>query len=214
MKNWTTYLLFAGAFSLTFACSQKPEQHVSQKPEISNAKSDTVAVSATPKSAEDQPTALNAELLSLLKNRQYDELAKYIHPEKGVQFSMYAFVSDHDKKFSAEDFKKYLHSPVKFTWGETDGEGKKLVMPLKNYLQDWVFKRDFTKGKLSVNTFQGHGNSLNNLEEKFPGALFTENYIEGTEKYSGMDWYSLRFVFEQFNGKYYLVAIINDQWTI
>ena len=29
-----------------------------------------------------------------------------------------------------------------------------------------------------------------------------------------MDWRTMRLVFEEYQGKYYLVAIVNDQWTI
>jgi len=32
--------------------------------------------------------------------------------------------------------------------------------------------------------------------------------------YAGMDWKSLRLVFEQYEGRWYLVGIINNQWTI
>ena len=104
--------------------------------------------------------------------------------------------------------------PTKFTWGEKDGTGDLLVISLENYLQQWIFKRDFTQSQFYLNEFKGKGNSLNNLKKIYPEADFTENYIPGSEKYSGMDWNALRFVFEKFQDEYYLVAVINDEWTI
>ena len=158
---------------------------------------------------------LNTEILSALKSKDYDRFSQFIHPEKGVRFSMYAYVQpEKDKHFSREDFNRYISLPTKFTWGEKDGTGDLLVISLENYLQQWVFKRDFTRAQFYLNEFKGKGNSLNNLKKIYPEADFTENYIPGSEKYSGMDWNSLRFVFEEFQGEYYLVAVINDEWTV
>lgn len=159
--------------------------------------------------------ALNNEILSVLKSKDYAKLANYIHPDKGVQFSMYAYVkTKKDKHFTKEDFNKYVATNIKFTWGEKDGTGDPLVLSIKDYLNQWVFKRDFAQGEFYFNTFKGTGNSLNNLKEIYPNDDFTENYIGGSEEYGGMDWNCLRFVFEELYGTYYLVAVINDEWTI
>ncbi|KNB61464.1 MULTISPECIES: hypothetical protein [Chryseobacterium] len=157
----------------------------------------------------------NEELLKALKTENYNTFANYIHPQKGVRFSMYAFVDkNEDKHFSKEDFEKFLPSKTIFTWGSRDGSGEIYKATLKTYFKDWVLKKDFTKSEYSFNQFVAGGNSLNNLREIYPNSDFTENYISGTEKYGGMDWNTLRFVFEEFEGKFYIVAVINDEWTI
>ena len=158
---------------------------------------------------------LNNEILTALKSKDYDRFSQFIHPEKGLRFSMYAYVQpEKNKHFSQKDFNRYISMPTKFTWGEKDGTGDLLVISLENYLQQWIFKRDFTQSQFYLNEFKGKGNSLNNLKKIYPEADFTENYIPGSEKYSGMDWNALRFVFEKFQDEYYLVAVINDEWTI
>lgn len=157
----------------------------------------------------------NDELLQALKVGYYDIFANYIHPQKGVRFSMYAFVNkNEDKHFTKADFEKYQHTKTIFTWGSRDGSGEIYKATLKKYLNDWLYKKDFTKSEYSFNKFRGGGNSLNNLKEMYPDTYFTENYIPGSEKNGGMDWNALRFVFEEFDGKYYVVAVINDEWTI
>ncbi len=159
--------------------------------------------------------SLNDQILSTLKAKDYTRFSSYIHPEKGVQFSMYAYIQpNQDKRFSRQEFIKYAPTNIKFTWGEKDGSGDKLVLSIKDYFNNWVFNRDFTKGEYQLNTFKGSGNSLNNLQETYPGFNFTENFLPGSEQYSGMDWNSLRLVFEELHGTYYLVAVINDEWTI
>lgn len=157
----------------------------------------------------------NDELLQALKVGYYDIFANYIHPQKGVCFSMYAFINkNEDKHFTKADFEKFVPSKTIFTWGSRDGSGEIYKSTLDKYLKDWVFKKDFTKSEYSLNQFRGGGNSLNNLKEMYPNTNFTENYIPGSEKNGGMDWNALRFVFEEFDGKYYVVAVINDEWTI
>lgn len=157
----------------------------------------------------------NDEVLKTLKDKDYKRFAEFIHPEKGVRFSMYAFVDPkEDKQFSKTDFEKYQPTKTLFTWGSYDGSGDPYRATINDYLGKWVFSKDFTASQFSLDKFQGGGNSLNNLEKTYPKLNFTENYIKGTEKNGEMDWKTLRFVFEEFKGKYYLVGVINDQWTI
>lgn len=181
-------------------------------------KTDTLQVSSEKMVAVSEKLSVrktNERFLELLQQKKYWELSSFIHPEKGVRFSMYAYVKpDKDKIFSLSDYRRYINSEVKFTFGEKDGTGELYVTSLKSYLEKWVYKRDFASAKFYENTFRGTGNSLNNLKDIYPDLPFTENYIEGSEKYGGMDWNSLRLVFEEFNGRYYVVAVINDEWTI
>ena len=156
------------------------------------------------------------DIKQALLNKNYQAIIPHIHPVKGVRFSMYAYVQpDSDKVFNRQQFAQYLkESRVKFTWGEKDGTGDIYITTLPDYLGTWVAD-DLNKAEsVSYDQFQGSGNSLNNLKEKYPNADFVEFYSEGTEQYSGMDWRALRLVFEAYQGQYYLVAIVNDQWTI
>lgn len=157
---------------------------------------------------------LNREIVDLLTKKDYAKLSKYIHPDKGIHFSMYSFVSDSDKNFSKTDFGKYVDSDEKFTFGHKDGSGAVYTVLIKDYLQDWVFKKDFSKAKINYDKFEGKGNSLNNIKEKYPNAVTVENYLAGTVEYSYMDWNSLILVFEKIDNQYYLVSICNNQWTV
>ena len=103
---------------------------------------------------------------------------------------------------------------MKFTWGEKDGTGDLLVLSINDYIKQWVFKRDYLNSNYTLNTSEKMGNSINNLYDIYPGASFTENYIPGTAEYSDMNWNTLKLVFEKHQNTYYLVAVINDSWTI
>lgn len=151
-----------------------------------------------------------------LAYQNYTAIAPLIHPTRGVRFSMYGYVEPKtDKVFSRAQFEQYLKaSKIKFTWGQQDGTGDLYITPLPNYLQVWVDGNKYKAIAPTLNEFQGFGNSLNNLTEIYPNADFFEFYHRGSKKYDGMDWRALRLVFEEYRGKRYLVAIINDQWTI
>ncbi len=62
--------------------------------------------------------------------------------------------------------------------------------------------------------FIGRSNTSNNNFEIYSNAIIVEFHFSGFDsKYEGMDWESLRLVFEEKDGTWYLIGIIHDQWT-
>ena len=151
-----------------------------------------------------------------LAGKDYASITNDIHPTRGVRFSMYAYVHlDKDKVFSREQFAQYLNqSKIRFTWGELDGAGETLIVPLPVYLDTWIDAEKFDTARITVNTFESRGNMINNVNEAYPNSDVVDFYYKGSDKYDGMDWRGMRLVFEQYQGKRYLVAIINDRWTV
>ncbi|WP_137905741.1 hypothetical protein [Chryseobacterium sp. 2VB] len=209
-------LITVFVLSLVTACKKEAGKPVPNEIDsIAQNKTDTAGTVQTHADKEAALKLANDEVLKALKDKDYTAFASFIHPQKGIRFSMYAFVNlKEDKHFSKADFEKYQPTKTLFTWGTQDGSGDPYKATINDYLGKWVFSKDFTASQYSVNKFIGGGNSLNNLKEIYPKADFTENYIKGTEKSGNMDWKTVRFVFEEFEGKYYLIAVVNDQWTI
>jgi hypothetical protein len=198
------------------ACKKNPEKFVNDEV---NAKGKTItdsSISSRTKITKDQALKkINEDIIQALKDKNFKKFAEFIHPEKGVRFSMYAFVNPkEDKKFSKADFIRYQPTKTIFTWGTMDGSGDLYRATIHDYLADWVYSKDFATAQVSLNEFQGKGNSLNNVKEIYPNADFTENFMKGSEANSGMDWKCLRLIFEEFQGTYYLIGVVNDQWTI
>ncbi len=204
MKKLTTLLL---ASMLTCGC-------VSHATPTYN-KHQATQVSTTKMALIHQATGIQMDL----SQGNFKNIAKHIHPTKGVQFSMYAYVDGKkDKRFSRQQFLTYLKkSRIKFTWGEMDGSGDLHITTLPNYLSKWIQAERFDNGSIAINKFKGSGNSLNNLREVYPNAdrnSIVEFYDKGREEYEGMDWRAMRLVFEDYQGRSYLVAIVTDMWTI
>ena len=158
-------------------------------------------------------------ILATLKNKNYSTFANYIHPAEGIRFSPYGYIDTvHDIKFSKQKFINEIGKPEQemIVWGAFDGTGDPIKMTVNNYLQRFVYDVDFSKPeKRKVNEFIGGGNSLNNLLSVYKNCDFTESHFSGfEEKYGGMDWRSLRLVFRNRNGRFLLVGIVHDEWTI
>lgn len=152
-----------------------------------------------------------------LANHDFARITDDIHPTRGVRFSMYAYIEpESDKVFSREQYAQYLQaSNIRFTWGEKDGTGEPLIISLPKYLTTWVHASTFSQNPtISINDSKATGNSINNLESVYPHAHTVEFYQDGSDEYGGMDWRAIRLVFDDYQGQRYLVAIINDQWTI
>ncbi|WP_413519487.1 hypothetical protein [Psychrobacter glacincola] len=151
-----------------------------------------------------------------LANNDFSRITDDIHPTRGVRFSMYAHVHlDKDKVFSREQFAQYLNqSKIRFTWGELDGAGEALVVPLPEYLDTWIDGKKYNNARITVNTFESRGNMINNVNEAYPKSDVVDFYYKGSDKYDGIDWRGMRLIFEEYQGRRYLVGIINDRWTV
>ena len=158
-----------------------------------------------------------AEVVLLLKNKDFSGLSEKVHPEKGVRFSSYAFVDiAKDKVFSAEDVSVLADDTQTYNWGNYDGSGEPIQLDFNGYYEKFVYDQDFANAeKISENEIIGSGTTTNNIKEAYPDGSFTEYHFTGFDpQYEGMDWVSLRLVFEKIDQQWYLVGIVHDQWTI
>jgi len=161
--------------------------------------------------------SMTQEVMTVIKGRDFKELSLYIHPSMGIRFSPYGYVDTvNHAHFSRLGFLQLEAEDEPTFWGSYDGTGKDIKLTLSEYFDKFVYEVDFLNAEqISVNEVLGAGNSLINILQAYPGSAFTESYFSGfEEKYAGMDWRSLRLVFQNFEDKFFLVAIVHDQWTI
>ncbi|WP_296236356.1 hypothetical protein [Psychrobacter sp. UBA5136] len=207
----TTAACFASILVAT-GCSSSAESSVN----LSNPQNGNTAAPVVSDMSQQTLRQQALRIQRALANNDFARIINDIHPTRGVRFSMYAYVRpESDKVFSREQFAQYLKQPkIRFTWGELDGSGKPLVIPLPEYLETWVDGDTYNNASISVNEFKHSGNMINNLKEIYPNSEFVEFYYKGSEEYAGMDWRIMRLVFDEYQGKRYLVAIVNEQWTV
>ena len=169
-----------------------------------------------PLSPEEAVSALGAQVLTALKAQDLATVAALAHPTQGVRFSPYAFVRDEDLVFTPAQLQGLFADPTLYEWGVYDGSGEPIQLTFAAYYQKFVFDHDYTTAvAVSVNERLGMGNSIDNSQEYYPGAMVVEYHFPGFDpQYGGLDWTSLRLVFQEFEGRWVLVGIIHDQWTI
>ena len=159
----------------------------------------------------------STDVLTAIKNYDLEKLAAAVHPDKGVRFSPYGYVDvDNDLVFTAEEVKKLATDSKQYHWGYYDGSGEPIRLKFSDYYKKFIYDEDFLNAEqVSYNKTLGHGNSLNNSFEVYKNSISFEYHFSGFDpQYAGLDWRSLRLVFEKKGDIWYLVGIIHDQWTI
>jgi hypothetical protein len=158
-----------------------------------------------------------AELvINALAEKDMAFLADFVHPHRGLRFSPYAFVREEHQVFMPNELPALVSSEEVYTWGAYDGTGDPIDLIFDDYYQEFVYSSDFANPEqIGVNERIGQGNTINNIGEFYPGSSFVEYHFSGfEEQYEGMDWESLRLVFVQEDGSWWLVGIVHDEWTI
>ena len=175
----------------------------------------TVIVLPTAVSAQQIVLDRAAEVVAALKAQHLDRLAEYVHPQLGLRFSPYAAVKDTDQIFPAGKISGLLADRTVYEWGGYAGSGEPIALTFADYYDQFIYDVDFANApQEALNHRLGVSTTLDNIFEFYQSSMYVEFYFPGFDpQYEGMDWRSLRLVFMQDNGTWYLVGIIHDQWT-
>lgn len=165
----------------------------------------------------DETVAARAgQIMWALKQKDMETLSRLAHPDKGVRFSPYAYVSNEDLVFRAKDMRNLMLDQAVHSWGDFDGTGSPINLTFNAYFMRFIYDADFARPQqVGCNTVIGKGNTINNITAFYPNAIVIEYHFAGMDpQQRGMDWRSLRLVLEAQKGAWYLVGIVHDEWTI
>jgi len=157
------------------------------------------------------------EVLTALKNYDMDKFSQMVHPDKGVRFSPYAYVQvEKDVVFSPDKIKALGEDNEKYLWGIYDGSGEPIELTFEDYHKKFIYDADFINAEeVGYNKKLSQGNTIDNSAQVYKNSIIVEYHFSGFDpQYAGMDWKSLRLVFEKKNGTWFIVGVIHDQWTI
>jgi hypothetical protein len=193
----------------------KPQETASAKPTPVA----TVPNFSTAAEAKQVISARAQETLTALKEQDMSKLASLVHPQKGVQFSPYSYIhTATDIQVQGSNLAALWANPSLTHWGTLDGSGDPIDLTLPSYWAKFVYNANFAAApQTSYNTIIGKGNMINNVFSVYPTASYitVEYHFPGFDpQYQGMDWTSLRLVFEYSGSQWYLVAIVHDQHTM
>ncbi len=171
----------------------------------------------SPEQAEKAIQETAASLIKALSTKDADAIADLIHPTKGVRFTPYTYVSlESDLVFSQEGVRSFFDDQKVYMWGHYDGSGFDIQLTPSQYYEKFVYDEDYINAdQIGYNQVLSSGNALENQFEVYNNPIVVEYYFPGFNPgYDGMDWSSLRLVFEPYQNDWKLVGIINNQWTI
>lgn len=188
-----------------------------------NAPTSPAALSAqnSADSAAEKKTVIRQANLALraLADRNFAALADMAGPE-GVRFSAYAYVvPESDRILTADELRGAWTDRNPYVWGSYDGSGKPIKLDFRGYYAKFLYNLPYTApDRVGYDQVVRSSNMPNNLDEVYPQSRFVEFYVKGgrsgVKNVGGMDWGSLRFVFEPIDGEWKLVGIVGDRWTI
>lgn len=159
---------------------------------------------------------LPQRILHLIAARDFSALASFVHPVKGLRCSPYAFVdAESDVVLQADELLAESVRDTPRLWGRFDGTGEPIELDIEEYFTRFVYDADFyNAAQIGYDMDLGSGNTINNAREFYPQARIVEYHFPGFDKnLGGLDWRSLRLVFEQHESRWFLVGLIHDLWT-
>ncbi len=144
------------------------------------------------------------EIVLSIQRGNFEAVMKYFD-KRGIIFSINPIIDTFDPKISSQTLKKILSDTTKLFWGYSSGSGMEIYMSFREFYENYL-KKDYIKGKKSLNKRIAPSNKKDNIKEVFKNSSFIEYYIKGKDEY---DWHSLILVFN----KNVLVAILHDSWS-
>ncbi|NMB96462.1 MAG: hypothetical protein GYA02_07615 [Clostridiaceae bacterium] len=157
------------------------------------------------------------KVIKAISNKDTEVISEYVHPDKGVRFTPYTYVSlEQDIVFNKDEMKNFFEDGNTYLWGYYDGSGEEIKLTPSEYYEKFIYSADFLNAeKIGYNEVLSSGNMLENQFDVYNNAIVAEYYFSGfNPEYEGLDWQSLRLVFEEYEGSWKLVGIIHNQWTI
>jgi hypothetical protein len=156
------------------------------------------------------------EVLTFFRNQEYSGLSRYIHPDLCLRFSPYPNLNPENLRFCPAQISALFKSDEVQVWGRYDGTGEPIRLTGPEYAEEFIYDQDYLNAPVvGYNQPVSSGNSLNNIQDIYPEAVFIEyHFPEIDPQYGGMDWRSLRLVYQKIDQIWYLIAVVHGEWTI
>ena len=168
---------------------------------------------------EEDPSLIAAAdaVILALDDRDMNALSQLVHPTLGLRFAPFAFILDEYLVFMPDELPGMLdfdHQTV-YLWGNYMWTGDPIELTFYDYYYRFVYSAYFIRAEeIGINEKVSPQDMINNSHEFYPGSEFVEYYFSGIyPEFFGLDWESLRLVFIEENGAWWLVCIVHEEWT-
>lgn len=189
--------------------------HVTSTPEETTVEADSPESVTT----SDSWGLLQTAFLSVhaLETADYVTLASMVHKEKGVRFTPFSTVNlENDLILTYEKIKNLETSKDTHSWGISPTTGSAILLPISSYFEQYVCPLSYSKAPyIAIDSVLISGNALENTSDAYPDCRFVDfTYRSIDPDLSGLDWSSLKLVFEFCDDAWYLVGVVHSVWTL
>jgi Ankyrin repeats (3 copies) len=160
-------------------------------------------------------------VFTLLADKNMKELAKQVHPEKGVLFAPYlqlkstSMTETHNPvTFSTKEIPNLLQDKETYLWGYGGGSGLPIEMTPSEYFEGYVHTKQ-QPDAIYVNeqNLTGPEFFTETVRGIFPSAHMVQYSFFETQKGYDQSWLQLTLVFEEYEGEWKLVGVLHNAWT-
>ncbi|KOF10930.1 S-layer protein [Planococcus glaciei] len=155
------------------------------------------------------------DILADLKAKDFAAVSSYVSAQKGLTFCPYSggCLDSGGVTFTKAQLPGFMQNSKIYQWGYQDGSGFPIKLTPAQYYNQYLMNATYNEKERYGRTEQPMTHEQ--IKERFPNAMIVEFYYPGTDQYDGMDWQNLNMVFEKnSSGKWILVALVNNRWTI
>ncbi len=154
-------------------------------------------------------------IMGHIKEKDFGKLSSFISKDASLGFSSNAYITKEDLLLKKEEVAGLWNNGKKYTWGIGDASGEPIIATVAEYYKTYIYSNDFANAaKIEVNKLlQGNTTSITNFQEIYPGSAHVDFHFpnSGEDKF---DWSTLRLIFINQNGSWYLRHIQQERYSI
>lgn len=176
--------------------------------------------------AKENISEINQFVIRAIKNKNFSELSHYINKDKGLRLIPYDRLKSEDAIVSKEylgNYKKRQYDDTHY-FGAISGLGTYMIMGIYDYWDYFLYPVDYIRIEPAYNVFDERSEKflLNNTSITYYNDPIIVRYnYEVTNKDKDImnfnkdnRWRSLKLIYENIEGKWYLVMIMNNESTV
>ena len=159
---------------------------------------------------------ISLNVMESIKNKDMVGLSTHVHPDKGVRFTPYVHINrPFDQVFTSQQVANLNQDITVYNWGYYyDASASEIKLNFNDYYDKFIYDEDFLNANIiGINAVVSWGVMIDNIYDEYEDGEYIEFYIPGETHSEGSYWKSLKLVYEEIDGKMYLVGVIHGQWT-
>ncbi len=213
------FLLLALTAILFTNCNNSSEKKETIKdsdiPSDTSTKLSDTATSSLPDLTEANLLSNAKTIVQLIKDGNFSEIAKYVSPAGGLGISSNGFIEKNDINFPKEKVAGLWTDQTKYKFPSYADEEDVTKITFREFYKSDIYDKDFITAKdVSLNkVMRGPTPSMPfNINETYAKGAFVDFYIPAPKEME-LDWATLRLIFVNENGNWWLRHLVHDNWT-